>query len=267
MSRNHVPPGTSVVFAPFGALHLLPIAGLHDATTGRYGADDYQLSFAPSLGALHAVYQQARSSHGPSSDVRALTVAHPGEPGTRTYLSHVHEEAAAVSRHFPGTVSLTGSDATPDAVISESPGQHVIHFGCHAAFEFARPEQSGLVLVGGRLTVQRIIAELKLDRTRVVTLAACMTGLARPHDGDEPAGLAHAFLVGGAQAVVTRMWAVADDATRALMEAFYSRLAAGDNAGEALRRAMFAVRESPGWQDPLYWAGFHVIGLAGVTLQ
>ena len=74
-----------------------------------------------------------------------------------------------------------------------------------------------------------------------------------------------AFLLSGARAVVASLWAVDDEATAVLMQAFYRNRAAGMGDAEALAAAQRAVREDaahPEWAAPYYWAAFVLVGLA-----
>ena len=119
------------------------------------------------------------------------------------------------------------------------------------------------MLSGGWLTVQRIITELRLEQTRLVTLEASLTGRTALQRGDEYVGLLQAMLTTGAQAVVTSLWSVMEDAsTRALFETFYAELVAGRSPASAMQEAARYVRGCPGWEHPYYWAAFQVSGLA-----
>jgi hypothetical protein len=171
-------------------------------------------------------------------------------------------EAEAVARHFPRVTRLHRDAATPDAVISHTRDQEVVHLGCHGKFDPENPEQSGLVLSGGWLTVQRIITELRLNRTRIATVGACLSGRVEVRRGEEHVGLLQAIMIAGARAVVASLWPVHDSATRALFEIFYAEIAAGDAPAGALADASSSVRSLPGWEHPYYWAAFQVSGLA-----
>jgi hypothetical protein len=262
---DHLPQGGVVILAPFTWLHLVPLGAAIDPRTGHYAADDYLLGFTPNVAALRvALDQQARQdgSSGEQAYENLLDVAYPGAPGTDHYLPNVMLEAEAVARHFGRPTRLYEHDATPDAVVRRSRGQDVAHFGCHGTFNLEAPEQSGLMLAGGWLTVQRIITELHFDRTRLATIAACLSGRVHMHEGEEHVGLVQAMMSAGARAVVASLWPVNDAATRALFEAFYAGIEGGKSPAVALADATRIVRERAGWEHPYYWAAFQATGLA-----
>ena len=262
--EEYLPQGQLVVLAPFDVLHVLPLAAARNPQTGRYVAEDYLLAFEPSLSALHTVWDQAHRTGGDGQAVphRLLNVAYPGMPGSNHYLSNVLPEAQAIARHFAHVTPLYQEKATPDAVLEHSHDQDVIHFGCHGWFDLEQPEQSGLLLANGWLTVQRIITELRLEQARLATLGACESGRAALKSGDEYTGLMQAMLTTGVQAVVASQWKVDDDAAHALFAAFYARQIAGHSPALALQEAARLIREQPGWAHPYYWAAFQVSGLA-----
>jgi CHAT domain-containing protein/tetratricopeptide (TPR) repeat protein len=289
--RDYVPSDGQVVLAPFADLHLLPLAAALDPVTGRYAAEDYTLAFAPSLSALRVLLEResrrdskekvggissgwlaklrrafARDagaySTGRQTAESLLSVAYPGAPDSGRYLPNVLPEAEAVARHFDRVTPLHGNLATPEAVLSHARGQDVVHLGCHGWFDPDAPEQSGLMLSGGWLTVQRVITELRLDRTRLTTLSACVSGLMRIGRGEEHVGLLQGVMSAGARSVVASLWPVNDASTRALFEVFYAELRAGSSPAEALADAARLVRSRPGWEHPYYWAAFQANGLA-----
>lgn len=78
-------------------------------------------------------------------------------------------------------------------------------------------------------------------------------------------GLAQALLTAGAQTVVAGLWAVDDEATRFLFEAFYTQLKAGFSPAQALQQATAFVRSQKRWQHPYYWGAFQVCGTPNPT--
>jgi CHAT domain-containing protein len=192
---------------------------------------------------------------------RLLCVAYPGAPDSDYYLPNVLPEAEDITRHFAQVTSLYQDAATPEAVLTHSPNQDAVHFGCHGWFDIEQPEQSGLMLAGGWLTVQRIITELRLEQACLATLGTCLGGRAALRSGDEHVGLLQAMLTAGAEAVVSSLWPVDDAATRVLFETFYAELVAGCSPAIAMQEATRRVRTRPGWEHPYYWAAFQVSGL------
>ena len=103
----------------------------------------------------------------------------------------------------------------------------------------------------GLLTAEDVSGLDMLD-TELVVLSACETGLGQVHVGEGVFGLRRAFVLAGAKTLVMSLWKVLDEPTRELMEAFYTRLLAGQGRAEALREAQLAMKAK--YPDPFYWA-------------
>jgi len=253
-----------VVLAPFGPLHLLPLGAARNPITQCYAVDEYRLSLAPSLVALHIIEQETHRRHHGNKQTTAthlLNVAYPGIPDSENYLPSVMSEAGVVARCFTHVTPLYEDAATPDAVIQHARDQHVIHFGCHGDFDAKAPTESGLMLAGSWLTVQRIITELNLSNVNLVTIGACLSGRIQVRRGEEHVGLLQALMTAGARSVIASLWSVDDVATRVLFETFYAAIEAGHPPVIALANATRRVREQPEWSHPYYWAAFHLSGL------
>ena len=72
--------------------------------------------------------------------------------------------------------------------------------------------------------------------------------------------LHRALAMAGAESQVMTLWSVEDDATRALMVAYYRRLQAGEGRAEALRQVQLTMLASPQQAHPFYWAAFVLSG-------
>jgi CHAT domain-containing protein len=138
----------------------------------------------------------------------------------------------------------------------------ILHLASHGIAYTDSPLASFVALSepqdGDGLLTARDVMSLSLPAD-LVALSACQTGLGRV-SGDGMIGLSRAFLVAGARAVLVSQWNVSDEATAALMTAFYRGYLEWDNKAIALQRAMRALRSSPEYAHSRYWAPFVVVG-------
>ena len=133
---------------------------------------------------------------------------------------------------------------------------------CRSIFEPDNPNQSGLLLHDGFLTVQRIITDLDLTHTHLTALATCRSGRVGVRQGEELIGLIQALLIAGSKSVIATLWKVDETPTQAFFQHFYRAIKDGHSPAEALSYATQAIRQTKGWEHPYYWAAFQISGLA-----
>lgn len=103
-------------------------------------------------------------------------------------------------------------------------------------------------------------AGLNLSRTQLVVLSACETGQGLASIGQGVYGLRRAFLLAGAETVVSSLWRISDAQTVDLMDEFYKQLLAGQRRGTAMELAAQEMKKK--YRHPYYWAPFLVVGQA-----
>ncbi len=126
----------------------------------------------------------------------------------------------------------------------------------------------------GLLTMGEIMA-LKLDADWVL-LSACNTAAGAGAGAQAASGLGSAFFYAGTRALLVTNWPVHSASARVLITDLFRRQSAdaGLSRGEALRQAMMALLDGPGYVDtsghtlysyahPLFWAPYSVIGDGG----
>jgi CHAT domain-containing protein/tetratricopeptide (TPR) repeat protein len=126
----------------------------------------------------------------------------------------------------------------------------------------------------GLLTMEEILT-LKLDADWVV-LSACNTGAGAGAGAEAASGLGRAFFYAGTRALLVTNWSVHSQSARELVTDLFKRQAddAKISRGEALRQAMMALADGPGfvgtdgktefaYAHPLFWAPYSIIGDGG----
>ncbi|SKC49617.1 CHAT domain-containing protein [Ohtaekwangia koreensis] len=100
---------------------------------------------------------------------------------------------------------------------------------------------------------------LNLDKTDLVVLSACETGLGDLEAGEGVYGLQRAFLVAGAKVLIMSMFKVDDEATQQLMLKFYQKWLNSGNLRQSFIDAKKELRTD--YPEPIYWGAFMMIGL------
>lgn len=186
----------------------------------------------------------------------------------------------------PSKVLNLGKDANEQKVKTmDLSGFKVIAFATHGlvpgeldgltqpALALSAPGLSGTD-GDGLLTMEEILT-LKLDADWVV-LSACNTGAGAGAGAEAASGLGRAFFYAGTRALLVTNWSVHSQSARELVTDLFKRQADDPKItrGEALRQAMMALADGPGYvgtdgktefayAHPLFWAPYSIIGDGG----
>jgi CHAT domain-containing protein len=126
----------------------------------------------------------------------------------------------------------------------------------HGLFRPESPRLSAFLLADGWFGLADVYG-LRL-RADLVVLSSCDGGLGGRLGGGESLGLARAFLLAGARALLSALGPVRDDAAAFFMDAFYGALGQGVPVAEAHRQAILAAREE--FDHPALWGLFVLDG-------
>lgn len=193
---------------------------------------------------------------------------------------------AAALQADPSKVLNLGKDANEAKVKSmDLSGFKVLAFATHGLVpgELDGLNQPALALSApalsdsdgdGLLTMEEILS-LKLDADWVV-LSACNTGAGAGAGAEAASGLGRAFFYAGTRALLVTNWSVHSQSARELVTDLFKRQADDPKLtrGEALRKAMMALADGPGYlgadgktefayAHPLFWAPYTIIGDGG----
>ena len=252
---------------PDGQLNLLPFASLVSPDTGRYLIEDYTLQAAPSATVFITSSENAKLRQ-PVGSERLLAVGNPRFADLPD-LPSAKREADEIASLYNAT-ALTGDAAVVSRVTSALTSADVVHFATHAVSDDKSPMLSRLLLSADQNEMHHAsssyitaadIFRMKLDRTRLVVLSACQTGVEKVYRGEGAIGLARPFIAAGVPLVVASLWPVESDPTANLMISFHKhRKQDHVSTVEALRRAQLEALHNSQSNSQYDWAAFLVIG-------
>ncbi len=273
-----------------GLYHQLSMNALKDAS-GKYLMDKYNIQFVGNTKDLISLKQNSALHKKPGS---AFLIGNPtyGKndviaqlPGTEAEVNNIKK--ILTTSGVQNSV-LIGAGATETAVKNvKSPS--ILHIATHGYFleDLSEVEtekvlgvdvnvakqnpllRSGVLLANcenvfdetyratsadnGILTAFEALS-LNLDKTDLVVLSACETGLGSVKQGEGVFGLQRSFLIAGAKSIIMSLWSVSDEATMELMTLFYSNYSKSGNKQQAFADAQKQLKVK--YKEPFFWAAF-----------
>jgi len=214
-------------------------------------------------------------------------------PNSRLEIEQIKQ--IFLSRHDTIDVFL-GERATEEHFKQYASGSRVLHLATHGFYlrqdcESSRPRTpvsaqrlafmnpflvSGLLLAGARQSILNPdevsgedgilsaleVTELDLTGVQLVTLSACESGLGVLQETEGMYGLRRAFAFAGAEAVLSSLWPVSDEATTILMPEIYRRwsFSISQACNAAQLNHIASLRQSGLADHPFLWAAFVLFG-------
>ena len=180
-------------------------------------------------------------------------------------LPHATREAEWVS-HILKTTPILEEQATKTAVLMRIMSAKVIHLATHGSatkgfLAFGAMVSTGpdkLVDSKSVLLYPEDVEELNINPALVV-LSSCDSGRGTVK-ADGIQGMARAFILAGAQAVLTTLWRVPDESAAVFMQFFYQYMVNGMESTLALRKAILSIRCFSKYSQYIHWSGYQLTG-------
>ena len=248
--------GQKLVFVPHGPLHYLPFQALRQ--DGKYLIETNPVSVAPSTSIAAQLAQRS-----PVVEAQLTAFGNP-RIEDKYDLPGAETEVKQLATLFPRSSVYMGAQATKTQFREVATRSPLMHVAAHATADEVDPLYSRILLAneGGRQNFMEAheIIGLDMNRTALVTLSACESGLGRVAQGDEVLGFTRSFLSAGTSSLIASLWEVSDDATAVLMGTLYGELSKGRDIQRAMQAGQLAVLRQQGMSHPFFWAPFNLIG-------
>jgi len=214
--------------------------------------------------------------YGPSGSIPKL-------PGTKTEIEGIK---SILTLNKCNSKTYLAADAN-EANLKEIDNPKILHIATHGFFlpendetteekvfgiESSKSKEnpllrSGLMMSGAEFAMEGksengiLFAyeamNMSLDKTEIVVMSACETGLGDVKNGEGVYGLQRAFQVAGAKAIIMSLWKVNDQATQQLMTSFYKNYSITGDKNSAFKKAQQELKNK--FKDPYYWGAFVMI--------
>jgi CHAT domain-containing protein len=232
-----------VVIIPYGALHTVPFAALHDGKD--YLSKRYAFRYGSSFSAF------AKEPASLTAEPNYLSV---GWAGKTNDIPMAEKEAENFKTVYADATLLLGEDAKRNDFLAAVTKASLVHIATHAHYLENAPLSSSLELADGPLELTDIL-QLKLNGPLVV-ISACETGKGLLDGAHGTVSFQRAFLAAGASALLSSLWRVNDLGSALLMKYFFRELKEGQHAAVALQNAQNELRKR--YAHPAFWAAFRL---------
>ena len=254
---------------------LLPFSSLHDPKTDSFLGDRFSFQLMPSFLTM-SVLNQLSDINVVNLPTGAHNMCIVGNPNIPQFmyndeiwnlgkLPHAKREAESVA-YIMKTTPILEAQATKSAVLMRIMNAKIIHLATHGSASSGFLAFGMLVPLGqdraanaqGVLLYPEEVEKLNINPALVV-LSSCDSGR-----GDVKAdgiqGMARAFILAGAQAVLTTLWRVPDESAAVFMQFFYQYMMDGHESTKALQRAILSIRCFSKYSQYIHWSGYQLTG-------
>ena len=274
-SLQHGRPARLVII-PDRSMHGLPFAALRNGE--RYLIQDYDVSVAASA----TLYAYALAQDQQLSSAALGTLLLFDDPKFNASLDvarglpplhATQKEAVRIRAVYAPKLRVEErkeENATIPELLRLASGSSIIHIAAHGVANPDVPSRSFLLLAptendSGALDGERLLSDLRLNKTRLVVLSACSSAGGTPVGPEGLAPLVRPLVASGVPGIIGTLWNVGENsATAELLVRFHRHYRQGHDAADALRLAQREMLNDPDLErrSVIAWAPFQMVGYA-----
>lgn len=229
---------SSLAIVPHRELMGIPFGALLDVDRGQYLGERFSIVHAPdALTAISASRRAMMDVRDPTLLAIAATEFDRDRYSGVEALLAADDEAAVIAMMSRCARVYAGADATPDAIVREIAQNAVIHYAGHIVRRGADVRLLLAPSIQGDSLSALEVGNLRLEKPRVVVLAACRGASTGELHAAMP-NMAEAFLGAGVPTVIASSYDVDDGESPATMRRLHTFLRDGDDAADALRKTI-----------------------------
>ena len=278
LSRLH--PNTSpssvqdIIFIPDSYINMLPLVALFNKASQEFLGDKYRFRIMPSLLSMGILNQMPPVVvQIPQDSSKFCVVGNPtipifnikGKTWSLGKLPFATEEAEWVSYILDCKPTLH-EQATRSVVMMMVASAQMVHIATHGSAASGFLAFASLGSVGGHDPVDESFVLIYPEDIEKMVIAPALVVLSSCDSGrgtvkaDGVLGMARAFILAGAQAVMTTLWRVPDESAAVFMKFFYQFLVDGHLASVSLQKAILSVRSFSKYSGFIHWSGYQLTG-------
>ena len=254
--------------------HLMPVPTLFDTLSHQFLGDRLRVRYMPSLLTMGIMVKMPNVIVEVSEESQKFCIVgnptipmfqYQGEPWRLGKLPFATKEAEWVA-HILKTTPTLHEQATKMIILSMINSAKVVHLATHGSatagfLAFAGLGSSRTREVTDEKTV--LLYPEEVEKLRIspalVVLSSCDSGRGTVK-ADGIQGMARAFILAGAQSVLTTMWRIHDESASTFMKFFYQYLMDGFRSSVALHKASLSVRCFAKYSHFVHWSGYQLTG-------
>jgi len=192
-------------------------------------------------------------------------------------LKATKEEASSIQKIFQDHTQLYVEIEANEEHFRQTQDSNILHIATHGIVVENEEEKepllkTALALTGYNTSIKKKkdygvltglkIANLNLEKTKLVVLSACETAVGQSDNVIGVSSLSRAFMIAGAKSTIASLWEVEDEGTKEFFEHFYNKIKTHKNYAEVFKETQRErYQKNKARKDhPLFWAGFAFFG-------